>query len=58
MKGSEHNDIFSDGGKTTSNLSGGIQGGISNWNGYLFSCLAFKPTATIMKEQSTINKKG
>ena len=57
MKGSEHNDIFSDVGKTTSNLSGGIQGGISNGMDIYFR-VAFKPTATIMKEQSTINKKG
>ena len=57
MKGSEHNDIFTDGGKTTSNLSGGIQGGISNGMDIYFR-VAFKPTATIMKEQSTINKKG
>ena len=57
MKGSEHNDIFSDGGKTTSNLSGGIQGGISNGMDIYFR-VAFKPTATIMKEQSTINRKG
>ena len=57
MKGSEHNDIFSDGGKTTSNLSGGIQGGISNGMDIYFR-VAFKPTATIKKEQSTINKKG
>ena len=57
MKGSEHNDIFSDGGKTTTNLSGGIQGGISNGMDIYFR-VAFKPTATIMKEQSTINKKG
>ena len=57
MKGSEHNDIFADGGKTTSNLSGGIQGGISNGMDIYFR-VAFKPTATIKKEQSTINKKG
>ena len=57
MKGSEHNDSFSDGGKTTSNLSGGIQGGISNGMDIYFR-VAFKPTATIMKEQSTINQKG
>ena len=57
MKGSEHNDSFSEGGKTTSNLSGGIQGGISNGMDIYFR-VAFKPTATIMKEQSTINKKG
>ena len=57
MKGSEHNDSFSEGGKTTSNLSGGIQGGISNGMDIYFR-VAFKPTATIMKKQSTINQKG
>ena len=57
MKGSEHNDSFSEGGRTTSNLSGGIQGGISNGMDIYFR-VAFKPTATIMKEQSTINQKG
>lgn len=57
MKGSEHNDSFSKLGKTTSNLSGGIQGGISNGMDIYFR-VAFKPAATIMKEQSTINQKG
>jgi len=57
MKGSAHNDNFIEGGKTTSNLSGGIQGGISNGMNIYFR-VAFKPTATIMKQQSTINKKG
>ena len=57
MKGSAHNDSFIEGGKTTSNLSGGIQGGISNGMDIYFR-VAFKPTATIMKEQSTINQKG
>ena len=57
MKGSAHNDSFIEGGKTTSNMSGGIQGGISNGMDIYFR-VAFKPTATIMKEQSTINQKG
>ena len=57
MKGSMHNDIFTKGGKTTSNLSGGIQAGISNGMDIYFR-VAFKPTATIMKDQTTINQKG
>ena len=57
MKGSSHNDIFTKGGKTTSNLSGGIQAGISNGMDIYFR-VAFKPTATIMKDQTTINQKG
>ena len=57
MKGSEHNDGFEEEGKTTSNRSGGIQGGISNGMDIYFR-LAFKPTATIMKKQRTINQKG
>lgn len=57
MKGSTHNDGFEEGGKTSSNLSGGIQGGISNGMDIYFR-VAFKPTATIMKEQSTINQSG
>ena len=57
MKGSMHNDIFTKGGKTTSNLSGGIQAGISNGMDIYFR-VAFKPTATIMKNQTTINQKG
>jgi chorismate synthase len=57
MKGSEHNDTFLEGGKTSSNLSGGIQGGISNGMDIYFR-LAFKPTATIRKEQETINQQG
>jgi chorismate synthase len=60
LRGSEHNDSFKKvDGKvvTTTNFSGGIQGGISN--GMDFYCqVAFKPTATISQEQDTIDKKG
>lgn len=54
MKGSEHNDIFNQDGSTQSNLSGGIQGGISNGMDIYFR-VAFKPVATIMSNQQTIN---
>jgi chorismate synthase len=57
MKGSEHNDIFNSDGSTKTNLSGGIQGGISNGMDIYFR-VAFKPVATIMKEQDTIDKDG
>ena len=57
MKGSEHNDIFNKDGSTQTNLSGGIQGGISNGMDIYFR-VAFKPVATIMQNQETINSKG
>lgn len=57
MQGSEHNDIFNPDGTTQSNLSGGIQGGISNGMDIYFR-VAFKPVATIMKNQATTNSKG
>lgn len=57
MKGSEHNDLFNSDGSTKSNLSGGIQGGISNGMDIYFR-VAFKPVATIMQEQQTIDKYG
>jgi chorismate synthase len=57
MRGSEHNDEFVKGGKTTSNHSGGIQGGISNGADILFR-VAFKPVSTIEKEQNTIDVFG
>jgi len=60
MRGSENNDAFrSDKGKITtiSNNSGGIQGGISNGNDINFR-VAFKPVATIMSEQETVNTSG
>lgn len=57
MKGSEHNDLFNPDGSTKSNLSGGIQGGISNGMDIYFR-VAFKPVATIMQSQQTIDKDG
>src|SRR4029453_9311253 len=56
MKGSEHNDPFEirDGEiRTTSNHSGGVQGGISNGESIIFR-VAFKPTATIARRQRTV----
>ena len=57
MRGSQHNDIFNADGSTKTNLSGGIQGGISNGMDIYFK-VAFKPVATIMQNQDTINSKG
>ncbi len=57
MKGSEHNDIFNSDGSTVTNLSGGIQGGISNGMDIYFN-VAFKPVATLIQKQQTINSKG
>lgn len=57
MKGSDHNDVFNEDGTTKSNLSGGIQGGISNGMDIYFR-VAFKPVATLMQNQTTINSKG
>ena len=57
MKGSQHNDIFNTDGSTKTNLSGGIQGGISNGMDIYFR-VAFKPVATIMQNQATINSQG
>jgi chorismate synthase len=60
MTGSEHNDIFENqGGKiiTHTNYSGGIQGGISNGQDIYFR-VAFKPVATIMKDQESVDIHG
>ncbi|MDB5126119.1 chorismate synthase [Mucilaginibacter sp.] len=61
MRGSEHNDIFiknADGSiGTRTNFSGGIQGGISNGMPIEFK-VAFKPVATIMQSQQTIDGEG
>lgn len=57
MRGSEHNDEFLPSGKTKTNHSGGIQGGISNGANIYFR-VAFKPVATIMQDQNSINENG
>lgn len=57
MQGSQHNDLFNPDGSTQSNLSGGIQGGISNGMDIYFR-VAFKPVATIMQNQDTIDSSG
>lgn len=57
LKGSEHNDTYYKDGTTITNLSGGIQGGISNGMDIYFK-VAFKPVATIMQAQETINSSG
>jgi len=60
LYGSQHNDAFymeGDKVKTKTNLSGGVQGGISNGQDIYFK-VAFKPVATLMKDQESINEKG
>ena len=57
MKGSEHNDLFNNDGSTQTNLSGGIQGGISNGMDIYFR-VAFKPVATLIQKQDTIDADG
>ncbi|SDE43933.1 chorismate synthase [Riemerella columbipharyngis] len=57
MKGSEHNDVFKADFTTETNHSGGIQGGISNGMDIYFR-VAFKPVATLMKSQNSVDKEG
>ena len=60
MRGSEHNDIFEqedDNIMTRTNHSGGVQGGISNGMDIYFRT-AFKPVATIVPEQESVNEAG
>lgn len=60
MTGSEHNDPFYNAGgriRTRTNYSGGVQGGISNGEEIIIR-VAFKPTATIRREQDTVNIRG
>lgn len=57
MRGSEHNDLQNVDGSTKTNLSGGIQGGISNGMDIYFR-VAFKPVATIMQKQQTLDNQG
>lgn len=60
QKGSEHNDLFENRAgavRTQSNRSGGVQGGISNGEELTFR-VAFKPTATILQPQATVDTAG
>jgi chorismate synthase len=60
LTGLEHNDEFFMAGdqvRTRSNRSGGIQGGISNGEDIVFR-VAFKPTATVLREQKTVSNAG
>lgn len=60
LRGSQHNDIFvqtESGVKTKTNYSGGVQGGISNGQDIYYR-VAFKPVATIMQDQDSIDKAG
>ena len=57
MTGSAHNDLFNADGTTKTNLSGGIQGGISNGMDIYFR-VAFKPVATVIQKQDALNSTG
>ena len=60
MRGSEHNDLFENREgrvRTKTNRSGGIQGGISNGEEIYFR-VAFKPTATVLRPQATVDLEG
>lgn len=60
LKGSEHNDLFEKRAgrvRTATNRSGGVQGGISNGEDLVFR-VAFKPTATILQAQATVDTDG
>lgn len=57
LLGSEHNDMFNSDGSTKTNHSGGIQGGISNGMDIYFK-VAFKPVATLLHPQESIDKLG
>lgn len=55
MTGKDHNDLFNEDFSTKTNLSGGIQGGISNGMDVYFR-VAFKPVATILRPQESVDK--
>jgi chorismate synthase len=60
LRGSQHNDEFYNDGtriRTKTNHSGGVQGGISNGEDIYFN-VAFKPVATIMQDQPSVDKEG
>jgi chorismate synthase len=57
MKGSQHNDLYNEDGTTKTNLSGGIQGGISNGMDIYFR-VAFKPVATLIQKQNMLTNQN
>ena len=60
LKGSEHNDLFEnkdDSIRTGTNNSGGVQGGITNGENLHFR-IGFKPTATVLQSQKTVDNQG
>ena len=57
MTGKDHNDLFNEDFSTKTNLSGGIQGGISNGMDVCFR-VAFKPVATILRPQESVDRDG
>jgi len=57
MKGSDHNDLYNPDGTTKTNLSGGIQGGISNGMDIYFR-VACKPVATLIQKQEVLDNQG
>lgn len=57
MRGSIHNDIIQESGSTKTNYAGGVEGGISNGEEIYFR-VAFKPVATLMRDQASIASDG
>lgn len=57
MTGKDHNDLFNEDFSTKTNLSGGIQGGISNGMDIYFR-VAFKPVATLLRPQESVDQYG
>lgn len=57
MRGSQHNDTYTESGERISNHAGGVEGGISTGEPIFFR-VAFKPVATIMRDQTGINASG
>ncbi len=57
MTGTQHNDLFNEDGTTKTNMSGGIQGGISNGMDIYFK-VAFKPVATVIQKQDALDSSG
>jgi chorismate synthase len=57
MRGSAHNDLYTSDGRTQTNHSGGVQGGISNGEPICFR-VAFKPVATLMQAQEVLDQEG